>query len=255
DRVAERGKWDGHAAGAAAEVEDLQAAAQLGAAGCGDLADGGPDGGGTGGMAVPLAALGHTITVVDPSPDALAALQRRATEAGLADRVTAVQGDTDTLAELLDAESVDLVSCHGVLEIVDDPPTSMAALVRVLRSGGLLSLVVANRLGVVVAKALAGEFAQAKAALLSTDGRWGPADPLPRRFDVAGVESLLGDAGLVSHGCHGVRIVTDLVPSALLDSDTHRGELLDLESALASHPDYAFLSQIGTSLHVLAHRP
>src|SRR3712207_9342621 len=36
-------------------------------------------GGGTGGFAVPLAGLGHRVTVVDPSPDALAALQRRAT--------------------------------------------------------------------------------------------------------------------------------------------------------------------------------
>ena len=35
-------------------------------------------GGGTGGFAVPLAALGHSVTVVDPSPDSLAAAQRRA---------------------------------------------------------------------------------------------------------------------------------------------------------------------------------
>src|ERR1700733_8894078 len=35
-------------------------------------------GGGTGGFAVPFAALGHRVTVVDPSPDALAAAPRRA---------------------------------------------------------------------------------------------------------------------------------------------------------------------------------
>src|SRR4051812_38341561 len=35
-------------------------------------------GGGTGGFAVPLAELGHRVTVVDPSPDALASLERRA---------------------------------------------------------------------------------------------------------------------------------------------------------------------------------
>src|ERR1035441_9909473 len=39
-------------------------------------------GGGTGGLAVPFAALGHNVTVVDPSPDALAAAQRRAAGAG-----------------------------------------------------------------------------------------------------------------------------------------------------------------------------
>src|SRR4051812_49931339 len=39
-------------------------------------------GGGTGGLAVPLAELGHHVTVVDSSPDALAGLERRAPEAG-----------------------------------------------------------------------------------------------------------------------------------------------------------------------------
>ncbi|MEZ5095109.1 MAG: hypothetical protein R2731_02675 [Nocardioides sp.] len=36
--------------------------------------------------------LGHQVLVVDPSPDALAALARRA-ESGVTDRVTGVQGD------------------------------------------------------------------------------------------------------------------------------------------------------------------
>ena len=78
-------------------------------------------GGGTGGFAVPLARAGHRVTVVDASPDALAALTRRATEAGVADRVTAVQGDGDRLAELVPAASADLVLCHSVLEVVDEP--------------------------------------------------------------------------------------------------------------------------------------
>nr|MDT0667242.1 methyltransferase domain-containing protein [Micromonospora sp. DSM 115978] len=50
-------------------------------------------GGGTGGFAVPLAADGYRVTVVDPSPDSLAALARRATEQGVADLVVARQGD------------------------------------------------------------------------------------------------------------------------------------------------------------------
>ncbi len=37
-------------------------------------------GGGTGGFAVPLAGLGHNVTVIDPSPDSLAAAERRAAE-------------------------------------------------------------------------------------------------------------------------------------------------------------------------------
>jgi len=40
-------------------------------------------GGGTGGFAVPLAELGHRVTVVDPSPDALDSFERRAGESGV----------------------------------------------------------------------------------------------------------------------------------------------------------------------------
>ena len=49
-------------------------------------------GGGTGGFAVPLAEAGHQVTVVDPSPDSLAALQRRAAEKGLQVEAAAGRG-------------------------------------------------------------------------------------------------------------------------------------------------------------------
>ena len=78
-------------------------------------------GGGTGGFAVRVAALGHHVTVVDPSPDALAILDRRAEETGVADRVTGMQGDIATVPGLLGSGAVDVVLCHGVLEVVEDP--------------------------------------------------------------------------------------------------------------------------------------
>jgi S-adenosylmethionine-dependent methyltransferase len=83
-------------------------------------------GGGTGGFAVGVAELGHHVVVVDPSPDALATLARRSAEAGVADRVRGVQGDLATLAELAPASGVDVVLCHGVLEVVDDPRAALA---------------------------------------------------------------------------------------------------------------------------------
>ena len=53
-------------------------------------------GGGTGGFAVRVAELGHRVRVVDPSPDALAALDRRARESGV--EVTGQQGDLSSAA-------------------------------------------------------------------------------------------------------------------------------------------------------------
>jgi SAM-dependent methyltransferase len=209
-------------------------------------------GGGTGGLAVPLAELGHEVTVVDPSPDALASLSRRSAERGVAHRVTALQGDADGLAGLVGDQSRDLVCCHGTLEVVDDPQTTLSALASVLAPGGHLSVVTAQRLAVVLARALAGQFAAAHQALVSPDGRWGAADPLPRRFDAPALRSLVEAAGLAVVDVHGIRIFSDLVPSALLDSESDRAALLELEAAASRHPDG--LGQLGAAVHVLARR-
>ena len=208
-------------------------------------------GGGSGGLAVPLAELGHEVTVVDPSPNALAALERRAADFGVADRVTGRQGDADTL----DGDAFDLVCCHGVLEVVDDPTAALAGIAAVLTAKGHLSLVVAGRLAVVLAKALAGEVRQAQAALTSPDGRWGKADPLPRRFDVEGLVALLDATGFTPVQVHGVRVFADLVPPTALDSASGREALTELERAVATHPQYAeALGSLGAGLHAIAQR-
>lgn len=212
-------------------------------------------GGGTGGLSVPLAEHGHLVTVVDPSPDALAALDRRSAEAGVRGRIVALQGDATTLEQVCPDLQADLVCCHGVLEFVDDPDTAVAAIAGALAPGGLLSIVGAQRLGAVVARALAGRFAQARHALSSPDGRWGDADPLPRRFDAAAVETMLTRAGLRVVELAGVRVFSDLVPSGFVDTETDRTALLALEREVATHPDFAFLGQIGASVHVVARRP
>lgn len=212
-------------------------------------------GGGTGQTAVPLARAGHEVTVVDPSPDALASLARRAREAGVAHHITGRQGDAGALADLLPVAEADLVCCHDVLEYVDDPGLTVAQLAPFLAPGGTLSLVVAQRLAAVVARALAGRFAQAQTALGSSDGRWGSDDPLPRRFDADEVREFVSAAGLDVVEVRGVRLFADLVPAALLDSEADRQALLDLEAAVADHPSYAFLTHVAAALHLLARRP
>lgn len=101
-------------------------------------------GGGTGNFAVPVALLGHRVTVVDPSPNALFALERRAAEAGVADRVRGVQGDILGLFEVVERGGYDAVLCHGVLEYVDDPAEGVRNAVDALRPSGELSLLAAG---------------------------------------------------------------------------------------------------------------
>jgi SAM-dependent methyltransferase len=105
-------------------------------------------GGGTGGLAVPFAALGHNVTVVDPSPDALAAAQRRAAEAGA--RLTAVQGEAASLDSVAGPKAADLVICHNVLEYVDSPADAMTAIAAVLRPSATVSVLAANAVAAVL---------------------------------------------------------------------------------------------------------
>src|SRR5262249_19873739 len=102
-------------------------------------------GGGSGIWAVPLARCGCLVTVVDPSPNALATLHRRATEAGVAELVSPVQGDADSLADVVPDASADLVLGHGVLEVVEDPVAAVRALAEATAPGGAVSVLGGNR--------------------------------------------------------------------------------------------------------------
>ena len=215
-------------------------------------------GGGTGGLAVPFAVLGHHVTVVDPSPDALAAAQRRAAEAGA--RLASVQGEAASLDSLVGP--ADLVICHNVLEYVDEPADAMSAIARVLQPSATVSVLASNAVAAVLHRALAGRFAEARVLLISggttpvdpprTGGLPAPPFPPGRRFTLPELTALLEQAGLRAGEAHGLRIFTGLVPGALLDGDAAATEALRaLEEAAASIPP---LRDIAAQLHVLGHR-
>jgi SAM-dependent methyltransferase len=207
-------------------------------------------GGGTGGFAVRVAELGHRVVVVDPSPDALAILSRRADESGVADLVTGRQGDLDDLPDLVggDQQGVDVVLCHGVLEIVDDPAAALAVLAGVLRPGGTLSLLVNQRHAAVVARAMAGHFVSAR-SMLDT----GPAaDVGQHRFTADEITALLDEHDLDVRSMHAVRVFVDLVPSSLVDLEPGAAQaLVELEHAVSTRPEYLTLA---TQVHALATR-
>ncbi|WP_374196275.1 class I SAM-dependent methyltransferase [Streptomyces sp. ISL-10] len=209
-------------------------------------------GGGTGKFAVPVARLGHRVTVVDPSPNALFALERRAAEAGVADRVRGVQGDIHGVFDVVDRGSFDAVLCHGVLEYVDDPAEGVRNAVDALRPGGAISLLAAGLGGAVLARALAGHFSEARQALADPDGRWGAGDPVPRRFTAEQLTELVAGAGVEVSAVHGVRIFADLVPGVLVDTEPGALEaLLKLEEAAA---ELAAFHSVATQLHVLGEK-
>lgn len=202
-------------------------------------------GGGTGGFAVPLAQRGHTVTVVDPSPDALALLARRAQAAEVAGSVNGIQGDGDRLAEVVSAGSADLVLCHHVLEYVDEPSSAAAELAACVRTGGWVSLLAANQAAAVLSRAIGGRPEGALALLHGqSDGT------RHRRFDIDELHSLVAQAGLSVELWHGVRVVADLLPAPEVGAE-QSSAIRELEIVLAERSPYRDLA---TDLHLLCRR-
>jgi S-adenosylmethionine-dependent methyltransferase len=227
-------------------------------------------GGGTGGSAVPLAGQGHTVTVIDPSPDSLAAAQRRAAEMSV--QLRAVQGDVGDLAAVVGEQGADLVLCHSVLEYVDSPAAAMTTVASVLRPGGAVSVLAASAVAAVIHRALAGRFDEARRLLAAAGGPAAPAGGRagsgpggmpgagsggrsgagPRRFTLAEVTGLIEEAGLRPGAAHGIRVFTDLVPGSFADVDPGAADaLLALEQAASTHPAF---HDFAAQFHVLGYR-
>ena len=198
-------------------------------------------GGGTGGLALDVARRGHHVTVVDPSPDALASLERRLADDHLEGTVAARQGDASDLVALLGRGAVDVVLCHRVLEVVDDPAAVLASAAAVLRPGGALSLLVAQKHALVLGQAVAGHLAAARQT-------WEDA----RRLDFAAVTALVEAAGFAVLEADGIGAVADLVPEVAVESPSAWADLLALETAVSRDPAFRALAPY---VHVFAALP
>jgi SAM-dependent methyltransferase len=201
-------------------------------------------GGGSGAYAVPLAAAGADVTVVDISADALATLARRAAESGVADRIHPLPGDVEALGGVIGSRHFDLALAHGILESVDDTAAAFNSIVGALRPGGLLSMLVSNPVASVIGRALAGEPALALEELQDLDSG--------HRVSPERVAQLCAAAGLTITSRHGVGVFSDLVPGAALDAPGARAAVARLDAEAAGRAPFA---DIAGRVHLLARRP
>jgi S-adenosylmethionine-dependent methyltransferase len=204
-------------------------------------------GGGSGRLAVPVAQMGAHVTVVDTSVDALAALARRADEGGVANRVTAVQGDLELLAEAIGEQRFDLALLHGVLNVVD-PRVTLAAVYAALRPGGIASLVIANPVAAIIARVLSGDLEAALADLeSSTTGGL---------LDADAIIGICGEVGFNVEATTGVGVFAELISASSTLTRTTSGDsvvglAIELERLTRTVSPYR---EIASRLHLLARR-
>lgn len=196
-------------------------------------------GGGTGGVATSLAALGYQVTVIDPSPDALASLERRTADDGLSGHIRGVQGDASDLCDLVGPGGADVMICHRVLEVLDSPADALEAMAAVLRPGGVLSLLVSQRHSLVLTQALGGHIALARRTYAD-----------PTRFDHDQVVDLVKASGFTVVASHGIGAIADHVPESVIDAEPGAyAELAALEAEISSDPAFRALAPL---VHVFA---
>ena len=210
-------------------------------------------GGGSGAFAVPLAALGHQVTVLDISPDALAALAQRAAEQRVDAAITGLAEDVDNLAAVVGSRQFGLVLAHEILSELEDPAAAVGAMAAAVRPGGLLSVLIDNPVAGVLARALSGDLPGALAELHALGGHENSqAGASQVASDAVALRAALERHGLVIDQVNGIGVFSDLVPGRALDSPEAGALLAELETAAATRPPFA---DIATRVHLLARRP
>jgi SAM-dependent methyltransferase len=217
-------------------------------------------GGGTGQVAVPLADEGYAVTVLDTSAAMLATCVQRAVERGpdTVARLRTVQGDVEQAPALLGPASADAVLCIGVLEVAGgEPGPALRALAALLRPGGGLSLVVANRAWLALRAARRGDYREALRLLddpvvAGLPGQHGAGAPAPatalsaaggalvaRAWTAPELRALLADAGLGVVAEYGLRVLGE---PAELDPGS-AAALAELEGRLAGMEPYRSVAE------------
>jgi S-adenosylmethionine-dependent methyltransferase len=208
-------------------------------------------GGGTGQLAVALAASGYRVTVVDTSAAMLATCAQRAADAGpgVAGRVATVQGDAARLPGLLGQGGQDAAVCHDLLTRVDDQAALLASLAGVLAPGGVLSLGFANRDWLALRAGRRGD--HAAALRLVRGGGSGGLMPRPpgggEAITLAEAETELDKAGFELVSAAGVGVFAS-------DDELGPGELaalVELERLVAGREPYRSSAR---TLHLVARR-
>lgn len=108
-------------------------------------------------------AANNEVVAIEPSEDMLA-------NAWKDNKYEQIVGDVSSLSRFVD-NSFDMIICHNVLEYIDDKKQVITELSRLLKTGGILSLVKHNRAGRVMQMAvLLDDFDKANSLLDGKDG-------------------------------------------------------------------------------------
>lgn len=202
-------------------------------------------GGGNGLEAIPLAAQGHTVTLLDPTSEMLVEARRNAEASGVAGRMAFYQAELAAIPDLFPEVQFDLILCHNVLQYAGDLDAATGAVCHPLRPGGLISAMCVNRYSEPYRQALTQLDLDAAYASLDAKTVFAYTFGVPVQAYVA--EDLYGPlerAGCSVIGRYGVRCVNDYILDNNLKYDpVFFARLERLEMAMTDRYPYYLLGR------------
>lgn len=167
-------------------------------------------GGGNGLDAIPLAAAGHAVDIVDYSQEMLADVPLQIARLNAPVTIATHHANLLEVARLFAPATFDLVLCHNIIQYIDAVPAFLADLVALLRPGGRISVISINRFSIPYHAAfLDGDLAGALAQLDTHTARAKIFDTTMRSYSAAELKQLLEGAGLFVEGDYGIRCLCD----------------------------------------------
>ncbi|MBN1401805.1 MAG: methyltransferase domain-containing protein [Anaerolineae bacterium] len=210
---------------------------------------------GTGGYAWPLAQAGHHVTLLDLSPTmlAIAREQARRNASELLGNLAYCCGSVESIPAIFAGARFDAILAHTLLEYLDDPWGTLQALLDLLVSGGILSILVTNPHADALRWALVkGDLERAREAL-HDDVSQADLFGLPRRtLDSDLLLDRLSEAGILNIVRYGVRIFADYCPISQLGDPDFMDALWRLEVQASSLPAYLGIARYH---HLLGSKP
>jgi S-adenosylmethionine-dependent methyltransferase len=190
-------------------------------------------GGGAGHQSLPLARLGYSVTLLDPSPAMLAKAEQRlaAEPEEVRRRVRLVQAAGEDAQEATSGERFAAVLCHGVLMYLPRPEPLLRALCRSTAAGGVVSVMALNAATLAVRPALERRWDDALAAFDAT-GETGVLGVETRADTVEELSRLLEQEGVVPQDWYGVWLFSDWLDLPGDSTDVPSVAAVELQASL-----------------------
>ncbi|MFF9981925.1 class I SAM-dependent methyltransferase [Streptomyces erythrochromogenes] len=177
-------------------------------------------GGGFGHQAIKLARLGHHVTVLDLDQTMLSMAEQRLSQEtpAVRSRVILLLGDGRDATTALGEATFDVACCHSVILYEEDPAPLLRNLVRLVRQGGLVSVLSVNPEAAAMRTGLQGRWQDTVASLQSGENEDSRClSTYAHRRQV--VEDLLEESGAEISEWRGVGVFTDHLTEKLMVED------------------------------------